>query len=422
MATATATAKNARAIGAARAEVSKLVGYDWTALDKRGKRMKGEMQAKNAALVKAELRRQGMNPQTVREKAKPLFGSTGKKVKPRDVAIFSRQIAAMMAAGVPMVQAFEIIANGQKNVRFKNMLVEIRQAIEGGSSLHEALGLYPVEFDELYRNLVHAGESAGVLDTVLDTVATYKERMESIKSKIKKALFYPIMVMVVAFLVTMILLLFVVPVFEQTFAEAKAELPAPTQIIVSASKFMQSYWWVVIGSIVGTIFGVIFFKKRSLKFAHFLDRVSLKLPVLGDLLNKSAIARFSRTLGVTFHAGVPLVEALDAVSGATGSIVYGDAVRQMRDDIAVGHQLQLAMRQTNLFPNMVVQMTAIGEEAGSLDHMLFKVAEFYEEEVETAVDTLASLLEPMMMVILGVLVGGMVIALYLPIFKLAGTV
>jgi type IV pilus assembly protein PilC len=421
MATATAS-KNARAIATARAEVSKLVQYDWTALDKRGKRMKGDMQAKNAAMVKAELRRQGMNPQTVREKAKPLFGASGKKVKPRDVAIFSRQIAAMMSAGVPMVQAFEIIANGQKNARFKNMLVDIRQSIEGGSSLHEALGLYPVEFDELYRNLVHAGESAGVLDTVLDTVATYKERMETIKSKIKKALFYPIMVLVVAFLVTMILLLFVVPVFQQTFSEAKVELPAPTQMIVSASQFMQSYWWVVLITIVGSIFGVIFFKKRSLKFAHFLDRLSLKIPVLGDILNKSAIARFARTLGVTFHAGVPLVEALEAVSGATGSIVYGDAVRQMRDDIAVGHQLQLAMRQTNLFPNMVVQMTAIGEEAGSLDHMLFKVAEFYEEEVETAVDTLASLLEPLMMVVLGVLVGGMVIALYLPIFKLAGTV
>ncbi|APG04716.1 type II secretory pathway protein [Luteibacter rhizovicinus DSM 16549] len=421
MATATAT-KNARAIGAARAEISKLVQYDWTALDKRGKRMKGEMQAKNAAMVKAELRRQGMNPQTVREKSKPIFGASGSRVKPRDVAIFSRQIAAMMAAGVPMVQAFEIIANGQKNARFKNMLVEIRQAIEGGSSLHEALGLYPVEFDELYRNLVHAGESAGVLDTVLDTVATYKERMESIKAKIKKALFYPIMILVVAFLVSMILLLFVVPVFQQTFAEAKVELPAPTQFIVSASKFVQAYWWAMIGIIVGSVFALIFFKKRSLKFAHFLDRLSLKLPVIGDILNKSAIARFARTLGVTFHAGVPLVEALDAVSGATGSVVYGDAVKQMRDDIAVGHQLQLAMRQTNLFPNMVVQMTAIGEEAGSLDHMLFKVAEFYEEEVETAVDTLASLLEPLIMVVLGVLVGGMVISLYLPIFKLAGTV
>ncbi|NII53142.1 type II secretion system F family protein [Luteibacter sp. SG786] len=421
MATATAT-KNARAIGAARAEVNKLVMYDWTALDKRGKRMKGEMQAKNAALVKAELRRQGMNPQTVREKAKPLFGSSGSAVKPRDVAIFSRQIATMMASGVPMVQAFDIIANGQKNVRFKNMLIDVKSSIEGGASLHEALAQYPVQFDELYRNLVHAGESAGVLDTVLDTVATYKERMESIKSKIKKALFYPVMVLVVALLVSMILLLFVVPVFQQTFAEAKAELPAPTQFVVAASKFMQSYWWAVIGSIVGSVFLVIFFKKRSEKFAHFLDRFSLRIPVIGDLLHKSAIARFARTLGVTFHAGVPLVEALDAVSGATGSVVYGDAVKQMRDDIAVGHQLQLSMRQTNLFPNMVVQMTAIGEESGSLDHMLFKVAEFYEEEVNTAVDTLSSLLEPFIMIILGVLVGGMVISLYLPIFKLAGTV
>lgn len=421
MATATAT-KNARAIGAARAEVNKLTMYDWTALDKRGKRMKGEMPAKNASLVKAELRRQGMNPQTVRERAKPLFGSAGSKVKPKDVAIFSRQIATMMASGVPMVQAFDIIANGQKNVRFKNMLTDVKGSIEGGSALHEALALYPVEFDELYRNLVHAGESAGVLDTVLDTVATYKERMESIKSKIKKALFYPIMVLVVALLVSMILLLFVVPVFQQTFTDAGAELPLPTQIVVSASKFMQSYWWLVIGGIVGGISAIVMAKKRSLKFAHFLERVSLRLPVMGNILRLSAIARFARTLGVTFHAGVPLVEALEAVSGATGSIIYGDAVMQMRDDIAVGHQLQLSMRQTGLFPNMVVQMTAIGEESGSLDHMLFKVAEFYEEEVSNAVDNLATLLEPLIMVILGVLVGGMVISLYLPIFKLAGTV
>ncbi|WP_036115117.1 MULTISPECIES: type II secretion system F family protein [Luteibacter] len=421
MAIATAS-KNMRAAGAARAAVSTLVMYDWTALDKRGKRMKGEMQAKNASLVKAELRRQGMNPQTVRERSKPLFGSSGKKVKPQDVAIFSRQIATMMASGVPMVQAFDIIANGQKNVRFKNMLIDVKTDIEGGAALHEALGRYPVQFDELYRNLVHAGESAGVLDTVLDTVATYKERMEGIKKKIKKALFYPIMVLVVALLVSMILLLFVVPVFQQTFAEAKAELPAPTQFVVSASQFMQSYWWLVIGMIVGSIAAIIFAKNRSEKFAHFLDRLSLKIPVIGDLLHKSAIARFSRTLGVTFHAGVPLVEALDAVAGATGSVVYGEAVKQMRDDIAVGHQLQLSMRQVNLFPNMVVQMTAIGEESGSLDSMLFKVAEFYEEEVNTAVDTLSSLLEPFIMVILGVLVGGMVISLYLPIFKLAGTV
>lgn len=421
MAIATAS-KNARAMGAARATVSALVMYDWTALDKRGKRMKGEMQAKNASLVKAELRRQGMNPQQVRERTKPMFGSSGKKVKPQDVAIFSRQIATMMASGVPMVQAFDIIAQGQKNVRFKNMLIDVKTDIEGGASLHEALGRYPVQFDELYRNLVHAGESAGVLDTVLDTVATYKERMEGIKKKIKKALFYPIMVLVVALLVSMILLLFVVPVFQQTFAEAKAELPAPTQFVVSASKFMQSYWWLVIGGIVGSVAAVIFAKNRSQKFAHFLDRFSLKIPVIGDLLHKSAIARFARTLGVTFHAGVPLVEALDAVSGATGSVVYGNAVKQMRDDIAVGHQLQLAMRQTNLFPNMVVQMTAIGEEAGALDTMLFKVAEYFEQEVNNAVDALSSLLEPMIMVFIGVVVGGMVVGMYLPIFKLASVV
>jgi type IV pilus assembly protein PilC len=421
MAIATAT-KNARAVGVARAQVSKLISYDWTALDKRGKRMKGEMQSKNAALVKAELRRQGMNPQTVREKSKPLFGSTGKTVKPRDVAIFSRQIATMMASGVPMVQAFDIIIDGQKNPRFKNILIDVKTGIEGGSSLHEALGQHPVQFDELYRNLVHAGESAGVLDTVLDTVATYKERMESIKAKIKKALFYPIMVMVVALLVSSILLLFVVPVFQQTFKDAGAELPAPTQFVVSASVFMQSYWWVVLLSIAGGVTALVQGKKRSPKFAHFLERIMLRLPVMGAIMHQSAIARFARTLGVTFHAGVPLVEALEAVAGATGSIIYGEAIMQMRDDIAVGHQLQLAMRQTSLFPNMVVQMTAIGEESGSLDHMLFKVAEFYEEEVSNAVDNLATLLEPLIMVILGVLVGGMVISLYLPIFKLAGTV
>jgi type IV pilus assembly protein PilC len=420
MAIATAT-KNARAIGAARSSVSTLITYDWIALDKRGKRMKGEMQAKNASLVKAELRRQGMNPQQVRERAKPLFGSAGKTVKPRDVAIFSRQIATMMASGVPMVQALEIISGGQKNPRFKTILTDVKTSIEGGSSLHEALAQYPVQFDELYRNLVHAGESAGVLDTVLDTVATYKERMESIKSKIKKALFYPIMVLGVAMLVTTILLLFVVPVFQQTFQDAGAELPAPTQIVVSASRFMQSYWWVLLFGIGGGIFALIYFKKRSPKFARFLERVTLRLPVMGNILHQSAIARFARTLGVTFHAGVPLVDALEAVSGATGSVIYGEAILQMRDDIAVGHQLQLAMRQANLFPNMVVQMTAIGEESGALDSMLFKVAEFYEEEVSNAVDNLATLLEPMIMVILGVLVGGIVISLYLPIFKLAGT-
>jgi len=420
-ATATANANKARALGAQRAEVSRLTTYEWVALDKRGKRMKGDMPAKNASLVKAELRRQGMNPQTVRERSKPLFGASGSTIKPGDVAIFSRQIATMMASGVPMVQSFDIIADGQKNIRFKNVLLDVKQSIEGGAALHEALAQYPVQFDELYCNLVHAGETSGVLDTVLDTVATYKERTEALKKKIKKALFYPMMVLAVVFVVILIMLLFVVPVFAKTFKDAGAQLPAPTQLLVNASEFMQNYWFIVVGIIVGSIVALVVAKKRSVKFAHFLDRMALKMPVMGNIVRNSAIARFARTLGVTFRAGVPLVEALDAVAGATGSVVYGDAVKQMRDDISVGHQLQLAMKQTGLFPNMVVQMTAIGEESGSLDHMLFKVAEFYEEEVENAVDTLSTLLEPLIMVVLGTIVGGIVIALYLPIFKLAGT-
>ncbi len=404
MATATASTNRTRSLGAQRAEVSRLTTYDWVALDKRGKRMKGEMPAKNASLVKAELRRQGMNPQTVRERAKPLFGASGSTIKPGDVAIFSRQIATMMASGVPMVQSFDIIADGQKNPRFKNVLLDVKQSIEGGSALHEALARYPVQFDELYCNLVHAGETSGVLDTVLDTVATYKERTEALKKKIKKALFYPMMVLAVVFVVILIMLLFVVPVFAKTFQDAGAQLPAPTQLLVDASAFMQSYWYIVIGIIAGSITAIVVAKKRSPKFAHFLDRVALKMPVMGDIVRNTAIARFARTLG-----------------GATGSIVYGDAVRQMRDDISVGHQLQLAMKQTGLFPNMVVQMTGIGEESGALDNMLFKVAEFYEEEVSNAVDTLSTLLEPIIMVVLGTIVGGIVIALYLPIFKLAAT-
>lgn len=421
MATTTAI-KAARQRGAARASTTQTAVYQWVALDKRGKKMRGEMAGKNAALVKAELRAQGMNPQTVKEKPKPLFGGAGKRVTPGDVAIFSRQIATMMASGVPMMQAFDIIADGQKNARFKQILGDVKSGIEGGASLHESLGQYPVQFDELYRNLVKAGESAGVLDTVLDTVATYKERMESLKSKIKKALFYPIMVLVVAMVVTVIMLLFVVPVFEDVFRGAGAELPAPTQMVVSASEFMQAYWWLLLLVVISSVVGIVMAKKRSLAFAHFLDRLLLRFPVIGNIMRQSAIARFARTLGVTFHAGVPLVEALESVAGATGSIVYGDAIRQVRDDVSVGHQLQLAMRQTGLFPNMVVQMTAIGEESGALDQMLFKVAEFYEEEVNNAVDTLTTLLEPLIMVILGVVVGGMVVALYLPIFKLAGTV
>ena len=420
MATA-ATAKKRPDMGAARAEISRLTTYSWEALDKRGQKMRGEMPSKNASLVKAELRRQGMNPQKVKEKAKPLFGAAGSSIKPRDISIFSRQIATMMKSGVPMVQAFEIIAGGQRNVRMKNLLIDIKTSLEGGISLHEALARHPVQFDELYCNLVKAGEAAGVLDTVLDTVATYKERMEAMKSKIKKAMFYPAMVFSVAIIVSLVLLIFVVPVFSKVFKDAGAAMPAFTQMIINASDFVKNDGIFILVVLVAIIVGLVMLYKRSTAFAQALDRMSLKIPIIGNILRESAIARFARTLGVTFKAGVPLVEALDAVAGATGSVVYGNAVRQMREDISVGHKLELAMRQTDLFPNMVVQMTAIGEESGALDTMLYKIAEFYEEEVNNAVDTLSTLLEPLIMVVIGILVGGMVIGLYLPIFKLAGT-
>jgi len=327
-----------------------------------------------------------------------------------------------MAAGVPMVQAFEILASGQANPRMKNMLTDIKQNIEGGATLAESLHRYPVQFDDLYCNLVKAGESAGVLDTVLDTIATYKENIESLKGKIKKAMFYPAIVFTVAILVSAILLIFVVPQFEDVFKNFGAQLPAFTQVIVNISRFLTQWWYLVVLWIGGTIFGLIVLYKRSPRFANFMARAVLKLPVIGQILHQSAIARYARTLGVTFAAGVPLVEALDSVSKATGSPVYNAAVVRIREDVAVGHQLNLAMRQVNLFPNMVVQMVAIGEESGALDKMLFKVAEFYEEEVNNAVDALASLMEPFIMVIIGVLVGGMVVGMYLPIFKLAAVV
>jgi type IV pilus assembly protein PilC len=421
-ATATPTRTTAAARGAARAQISQLQVFVWTGTDKRGVKIKGEYAAKNATLVKAELRRQGINPISVNPKGKPLFGRAGKAIKARDIAVFSRQIAVMMAAGVPMVQGFDIIAGGQTNVRMKDMLIDIKTNIEGGSTLAEALGKYPVQFDELYRNLVRAGESAGVLDTVLDTIATYKENIESLKGKIKKAMFYPAIVFAVAILVSAILLIFVVPQFEAVFKGFGAQLPAFTQMIVNMSRFLTNHWLILLIWIAGIIGAVIFAYKRSPSFAHFLARAVLKIPVIGQILHQSAIARFARTLGVTFAAGVPLVEALDSVAGATGSPVYNDAVKRIREDVAVGHQVQLAMRQTNLFPNMVVQMVGIGEESGALDKMLFKIAEFYEQEVSNAVDALSSLLEPFIMVIIGVIVGSMVVGMYLPIFKLAAVV
>ena len=396
--------------------------FTWEGTDKRGVKMKGETTSKNANLLRAELRKQGINPTVVRTKSKPLFGASGKSISAQDISVFSRQIATMLQAGVPMVQSFEILAGGQNNPRMRNMLLDIRDNIAGGSSLSEAMARHPVQFDALYRNLTRAGEGAGVLDTVLDTVATYKERTEALKGKIKKALFYPAAVMAVAILVSGVLLIYVVPQFEDVFKGFGADLPAFTQMIVNSSRFLTTWWWAVLGIALLAVFGFLFAYKRSPTLERNVDRLLLKTPVIGQILHQSAIARFSRTLALTFKAGVPLVEALETVAGATGSIVYNEAVMRIREDVSVGYQLNVAMKQVNIFPHMVVSMTAIGEEAGALDTMLLKVAEFYEQEVNNSVDALASLIEPFIMVVIGVLVGGMVIGMYLPIFKLAATV
>ncbi|WP_295572752.1 type II secretion system F family protein [Stenotrophomonas maltophilia] len=396
--------------------------FVWEGTDKRGIKMKGEQLAKNANLLRAELRKQGINPGQVKPKPKPLFGAAGKPVSPKDIAFFSRQMATMMKSGVPIVSALDIIGSGHKNPRMKKMVETIKTDIEGGSSLYEAVSKHPVQFDELYRNLVRAGEGAGVLETVLDTVATYKENIEGLKGKIKKALFYPAMVVAVAIAVSAILLIFVVPQFEEVFRGFGAELPAFTQMIVAASRFMVSWWWLMLIVVIGAGVGFVMAYKRSPKMQHSMDRLILKVPVIGQIMHNSSIARFARTTAVTFKAGVPLVEALGIVAGATGNKVYEESVLRMRDDVSVGYPVNMAMKQTALFPHMVIQMTGIGEEAGALDAMLFKVAEYYEQEVNNAVDALSSLLEPMIMVFIGVVVGGMVIGMYLPIFKLGAVV
>jgi type IV pilus assembly protein PilC len=396
------------------------VQFLWEGKDKRGNKVRGKTLAANEAALRADLRRQGVAATKVKTQSSAF--RSGGKVTSEDISVFSRQLATMLAAGIPMVQAFEIIGNGHEKPAMQKLVLDIKANIEGGSTLHESLAKHPLYFDDLFVNLVEAGEQAGALETLLDKIATYKEKTEALKKKIKKALFYPAAVLIVAVVVTIILLIFVIPQFESLFKGFGADLPAFTQMVVDLSRFVQHQgWWMAV--IIGAgIYAFFYFYKRSKNMQRAIDRLMLRFPIIGPILQKSAIARFARTLSTMFAAGVPLVEAMQSVAGATGNIVYEEAVLRMKDEVATGQRLQRAMENVGLFPNMVVQMIAVGEESGSLDTMSGKVAEFYETEVDNAVDSMSSLLEPMIMAILGVLVGGMVIAMYLPIFKLGAVV
>jgi type IV pilus assembly protein PilC len=395
------------------------VPFAWEGRDKRGARIKGRSLAPDESALRAELRRQGIAPSRIRKQRDRRRGG---RVDPGDIAVFSRQLATMLAAGIPLVQAFEIVGAGNEKASMQRLILDVKADVEGGTSLHEALAKHPLYFDDLYVNLVEAGEQAGALESLLDKVATYKEKTEALKKKVKKALFYPTAVLFVAVIVTVVLLIFVIPQFESLYKGFGADLPAFTQMVINLSRFVQHdgvYIAVVLGAAGYAFF---YFKKRSRAMREFLDRVVLKFPIIGPILNKAAIARYARTLSTMFAAGVPLVEALESVAGATGNIVYENAVMKMRDEVATGQRLQRAMEATGLFPNMVNQMIAVGEESGSLDEMSAKVATFYEAEVDNAVDAMSSLLEPLIMAILGVLVGSLVIAMYLPIFKLGSVV
>ncbi len=395
--------------------------YTWEGTDKKGGKMSGELTGHNPALVKAQLRKQGINPTKVRKKAVSIF-SSGKKIKPLDIAFFSRQMATMMKAGVPLLQSFDIIIEGAEKPNMRTMIEEVKMEVAAGNTFASALRQKPQYFDDLYCSLVDAGEQAGALETLLERVATYKEKTEALKAKIKKAMTYPIMVMLMAFVVSGIMLLYVVPKFQDIFAGFGAELPAFTLMVIGLSKFVQAWWLMIIGAMA---VGVYLFKrtyKSSQKFRDRVDRALLKIPVIGPLLYKSAVARFARTLATTFAAGVPLVEALDSVAGAAGNVVFREAINKVKQDVSTGMQLNFSMRSTGIFPSLAIQMTAIGEESGALDAMLDKVASYYETEVDNMVDSLTSLMEPLIMGVLGVIVGGLVIAMYLPIFKLGGAV
>lgn len=394
--------------------------FTYEGTDKKGKKVKGRVMAVSEIAARADLRKQGVVAKRIRKQSQ-LFKSGG-KVTTEDIALFARQLATMLNAGIPMVQAFEIVGNGHEKPAMQKLILAIKGDIESGTTLHEALAKHPLYFDDLFVNLVEAGEHAGALETLLDKIATYKEKTEALKKKIKKAMFYPAAVLVVAVIVTVILLIFVIPQFESIFKGFGADLPAFTQMVIGLSKFVQAQGWLLALIVGGAGYAFFYFKKRSKPMRQAIDKAMLKAPVIGPILVKSAIARFARTLATMFAAGVPLVEALTSVAGATGNIVYENATMKIRDEVSTGQRLQLAMQNTGLFPNMVVQMIAVGEESGSLDQMSGKVADFYEADVDAAVDAMSSLMEPLIMAVLGVLVGGMVIAMYLPIFKLGSVV
>ncbi|KPB72076.1 type II secretion system F family protein [Pseudomonas cannabina] len=395
--------------------------YTWEGVDKKGAKTGGELSGHNLALVKAQLRKQGINPTKVREKSVSIFGK-GKKIKPLDIAFFSRQMATMMKAGVPLLQSFDIISEGAENPNMRALVGSLKQEVSAGNSFATALRKKPEYFDDLFCNLVDAGEQAGALESLLDRVASYKEKTEKLKAKIKKAMTYPTAVLIVAFIVSGILLIKVVPQFQSVFAGFNAELPAFTLMVIALSEVVQQWWLAIVVLFFVTFFMLKRAYKRSQKFRDRLDRFALKIPIIGPLIFKSCVARYARTLATTFAAGVPLVEALDSVAGATGNVVFRNAVNQVKQDVSTGMQLNFSMRSTGVFPSLAIQMTAIGEESGALDAMLDKVATYYEEEVDNMVDSLTSLMEPMIMAVLGVIVGGLVIAMYLPIFKLGSVV
>lgn len=396
--------------------------FVWQGTNRQGRRLKGEQSGQSVATVRADLRRQGITPIKVKKKPKDLFTPRKPPIKPADIAVFSRMLATMMSSGVPLMQSMQIIGEGHENASMQDMILAIKADVESGTSLTEALAKFPLQFDDLYVSLVNAGEQSGTLETLLHEIATYQEKTEALKAKIRKAMVYPAAILVVAFVVTAILMIFVIPEFEKLFTGFGADLPGLTKLVIEISQFFQEKWWLIFGVLIGSVVGIMQAKKRSRKVQHFFDRMLLKIPVIGIIMEKGAIARFARTFSTMFKAGVPMVEAMNSVAGATGNIVFSEATIVMRDDVATGTQLNVAMKSSELFPNMVVQMVAIGEESGSLDAMLAKVADFYEREVDDAVDNMTALMEPLIMVVLGGLIGTLVIAMYLPIFKLGAVI